>query len=57
MALHEQYIDCLQVVDISVLLELFSHLGSDLRNGHIQGVHLLDLGTLSLLSALPVLTA
>lgn len=46
MVLREKHIDCLHVVDVSVLLEFLSDLRPDLRNGHVQGVHGLDLGAL-----------
>jgi len=42
MALGEQDVHSLYVVDISVLLELLSYFGSDLGDGHIQRIHRLD---------------
>lgn len=42
VALHEQHIDCLYIIDVSVFLKLFSHFRSDSGNRHVEGIHLLD---------------
>lgn len=39
-------IDGLQLLDIAVSLELLSHLCANGRDGHVERVHLLDLGGL-----------
>ena len=46
MAFVDQDIDGLELCDIAVTLELLPHLGADSRDGHVQGVHGLDLGSL-----------
>jgi len=47
MALREQDVDRLYVVDVSVFLKLLPYFRADLGDGHVQGVHGLDLGTSS----------
>lgn len=42
----QEDIDSLQLLDVAVSLELLSHLCADGRNGHVERVHLLDLGSL-----------
>lgn len=49
VALHEQHVNCAKLIDVSVFLKLLSHFRSDLGYGHIEGVHLLYLGTLCVL--------
>jgi hypothetical protein len=44
--LEDQHINRRFVVHVSVPLELLSDLCSDVRNGHVEGVHLLDFGGL-----------
>jgi hypothetical protein len=51
MTLTDQDVYCLHIVDISVLLKLFSHLRPDLCDRHVEGVHLLNLGSLYAASA------
>ena len=42
----EKDIDGLQLLDVAVSLELLSHLCANGRDGHVERVHLLDLGGL-----------
>lgn len=42
----EEDIDSLQLLDVTVSFELLSHLCADGRDGHVERVHLLDLGSL-----------
>lgn len=46
MRVEQEDIDGLQLLDVAVSLELLSHLCADGRNGHVERVHLLDLGCL-----------
>lgn len=46
MGVEEEDIDSLQLLDVTVSLELLSHLCADGRDGHVERVHLLDLGSL-----------
>jgi hypothetical protein len=39
-------IDSLQLLDVTVSFKLLSHLCADGRDGHVERVHLLDLGGL-----------
>ena len=42
----QEDINSLQLLDVAVSLELLSHLCADGRDGHVERVHLLDLGSL-----------
>lgn len=46
MALGEQHINDLELIHVSMALELLTDLGSDGRHGDVQRVHCLDLGRL-----------
>ena len=46
MAVVDEDIDGLELCDVAVALELLPHLGANGRDGHVQGVHGLDLGCL-----------
>lgn len=46
MALINEEVDGPQLGDVAVALELLSHLGANGGDGHVQGVHGLDLGGL-----------
>jgi hypothetical protein len=48
MAVVDKDIDSLELCDVAVALELLPHLGANGRDGHVQGVHGLDLGCLEL---------
>lgn len=43
MALEQQHIDNVQLVDVAVALELLADLGPDRRHGDVERVHRLDL--------------
>jgi hypothetical protein len=51
MAVVDKDVDSLELCDIAVALELLPHLGANGRDGHVQGVHGLDLGCLELCAA------
>jgi len=53
----DQDIDGLELLDISVPLELLPDLGANGRNRHVQGVHLLDLRRLPRLRQLLFVTS
>jgi hypothetical protein len=42
----EKNVDGLQLLDVTVSFELLSHLCANGRDGHVERVHLLDLGGL-----------
>lgn len=46
MAFVDQDVDGLDLCDVAVALEFLPHLGADSRDGHVEGVHGLDLGSL-----------
>lgn len=46
MALEQQHINGAELLDVAVLLEFLTNLGADGGDGHVQGVHGLDLGGL-----------
>ena len=46
MAFVDEDVDSLELCDVAVALKLLPHLGADGRDGHVQGVHGLDLGCL-----------
>lgn len=46
MALEQQHINGAELLDVAVLLEFLTDLGSDGGDGHVQGVHCLDFGGL-----------
>ena len=46
VGVEQKDIDSLQLLDITVSFELLSHLCADGRDGHVERVHLLDLGGL-----------
>lgn len=46
MAFVDEDVGGLELGDVAVALELLPHLGADGRDGHVQGVHGLDLGCL-----------
>jgi hypothetical protein len=48
MAVVDKDVDGLELCDVAVALELLPHLGANGRDGHVQGVHGLDLGCLEL---------
>ena len=48
VAVEQQHIDRGELRDVSVSLELLSYLCADGRDGHVERVHLLDLGALLL---------
>lgn len=43
VAVEQQHVDRLELVDVSVALELLAHLGPQLGHGHAERVHVLDL--------------
>jgi hypothetical protein len=51
MAVVDKDIDSLELCDVAVALELLPHLCANGRDGHVQGVHGLDLGCLELCAA------
>jgi hypothetical protein len=51
MAVVDKDVDGLELCDVAVALELLPHLGANGRDGHVQGVHGLDLGCLELCAA------
>ena len=46
MRVEQKNIDGLQLLNVAVSLELLSHLCADGGHGHVERVHLLDLGCL-----------
>lgn len=46
VAVVDEDVDGLELRDVAVALELLPHLGPDGGNGHVEGVHGLDLGGL-----------
>ena len=46
MAVVDEDVNGLELRDVAVALELLPHLGANGRDGHVQGVHGLDLGCL-----------
>ena len=46
MTVVDEDVDGLELCDVAVALELLPHLGANGRDGHVQGVHGLDLGSL-----------
>lgn len=49
VTLHDQHVHRSQLIDKSVPFKLLSYFRPDLRNGHVQRVHLLDLRSLRLI--------
>jgi hypothetical protein len=47
VAVEKQHVDRLDLVDVAVSLKLLAHLGAERRDGQVQRVHGLDLGSLS----------
>ena len=47
VCVEDQDIESLELLDVSMSLVLLSDLGSEGGNGHVQRVHLLNLGALS----------
>lgn len=46
MAIEQQHVHRLELIHVSVSLELLPYLGANGGDGHVEGVHLLDLGAL-----------
>ena len=46
MAVHDEDVGSLELRDVAVTLKLLPHLGADGGDGHVEGVHGLNLGGL-----------